>query len=308
MDIMVLNRDLLSDVARDNDLRILNTWFKKPDSKLISYRIPGTSDLKIIDAKKFTTTDHILCKNWHKHLVLDVEANTTTAFPSDHNPMICTIKNMVFPNRERTIMGPKYMDPSKEEKDTFNNIFKMEMAGKLKEEGSTETDKNGVELLQQSILKAREQAFTPKDQGINKSYISERTMQLREERQRARDKNDGEKERELHRKIRNSVKKDKRTYWATRLEKEDWQEIKQTKKGFMPKYTRLKHTNGVVATSAERPDLLADTLKKYSGETRNQRRQKLPTVKSRNSVTTCFSVRRPPSRQATTNSTSSNKS
>ena len=56
--------------------------------------------------------------------------------------------------------------------------------------------------------------------------------------------------------------KDKRKYRATRPEKEDWREVKQTKKGFMPEYTRLKHKNGVVATSAERPDNLADYFEK----------------------------------------------
>ena len=41
MDREVLNRDLLMEVARENDLRITNTWFKKPDNKLISFRVPG---------------------------------------------------------------------------------------------------------------------------------------------------------------------------------------------------------------------------------------------------------------------------
>ena len=193
--------------------------------------------------------------------MLDVETDTITAFPSDHYPMIGTIKNIVFKNKDRPTLGTKFCDPSKEEKEHFNNIFKGEMTGKLKNKGEHETEE-GVKLLQQSILKAREQAFKKKNQAINKSNISEHTMQLREERQKARNNYDGEKERELHRKVKNSVKKDKRKYWVDRLEKEDWLEIKQTKKGSMPKYTRLKHKDGTIATSAERPDLLADYFEK----------------------------------------------
>ena len=140
IDRLVLNRDLLSDVARDNGLSIMNTWFKKPDSKLISYRIPGTVDLKIINPQKFATTDHILCKKSHKHIMLDVETDTITAIPSDHFPMICTIKNMVYKNKNRPTMGAKYCDPSKEEKENFNKIFKGEMAGKIKYEGEHETE------------------------------------------------------------------------------------------------------------------------------------------------------------------------
>ena len=45
----ILNRDLLVEVARENDLVVLNTTFEKTDAKLISYPIPGTKDLKQIN-------------------------------------------------------------------------------------------------------------------------------------------------------------------------------------------------------------------------------------------------------------------
>ena len=125
MDREVLNRDLLMEVARENDLRITNTWFKKPESKLISFRIPGTTDLKEIDNKKFATTDHILCKNNQTHLVLNVETNTKTAFPSDHYPMVCTVKNVVLPNKHRKKRINTFVEPNEGEKEAFNRNFKL---------------------------------------------------------------------------------------------------------------------------------------------------------------------------------------
>ena len=174
--------------------------------------------------------------------------------------MICKVKNVVLPNHQRKKRPNTFVEPSEEEREAFNRNFKQEFTGKI--EDNENTSREGVEVLQESIKIARELAFKRRDPSINKAYISEETMNLRRERQSARNANDGEKERQMHRKVRNSVKKDKRVYWATRLENEDWKEVKQTKKGFVPRYAKLKHTNGVVATSEERPDLLADYFEK----------------------------------------------
>ncbi|MCS5642106.1 MAG: reverse transcriptase family protein, partial [Dehalococcoidia bacterium] len=256
----VLNRDLLVELAKENGLRITNTWFKKPIEKLITFKIPGTEDLKVIDATKFATTDHILCRNAQKHMILDVESDTSTAFPSDHYPLTCTIKVKVFRNKKRAKGRIKYAAPSNEEISMFNDLFRGEMAGKINE-SPVSIDKE-VDFIKNSIHEAKEKAFKKVDQQINKPYITEATMQLRRDRQAARDKQDGETEKLLHKKVRNAVRADKRKYWAELLNNEDWKEVKQTKKGFMPKYTRLKHENGVVATSEERPDILADYFEK----------------------------------------------
>jgi hypothetical protein len=74
----------------------------------------------------------------------------------------------------------------------------------------------------------------------------------------ARDEKDGSKERTLQEKIENAVEQNKRDFWAQQLEKDNWNEVKSTKKGFIPKHTRIKHLDGRVARSDERPDILAD--------------------------------------------------
>ena len=71
-------------------------------------------------------------------------------------------------------------------------IFRTEMACKVA--GNDTSINDEVEALKESIHKAKETAFRVVDQRINKPYISDKTMQLREERQKARDDLDGEKE------------------------------------------------------------------------------------------------------------------
>ena len=97
---------------------------------------------------------------------------------------------LVFRNRHRALGKEKYASPDKEEIEKFNDHFKSEMANKV--DGESVYDE--VEALKDSIHKAKETAFRKVDPKINKPYITEKTMQLREERQKARDNFDGETE------------------------------------------------------------------------------------------------------------------
>ena len=70
-----------------------------------------------------------------------------------------------------------FIEPSEGEKEAFNRNFKLEISGKIKD--TEDTRYEGVEMIQESIQKARELAFRKRDPSINKPYISEETMILR---------------------------------------------------------------------------------------------------------------------------------
>ena len=42
----------------------------------------------------------------------------------------------------------------------------------------------------------------------------------------------------------------------------DSRSLKKLREGYMPKHTKLKHPNGAIATSQERPEILADYFEK----------------------------------------------
>ena len=118
-------------------------------------------------------------------------------------------------------------------------------------------------------------------------------MQLRKERREARDNVNGEKEKELHENVRNSVKNDKRKYWASLLDWEEWKEVKYTKAGFTAKYTRIRHKNGVVVTSEERPDILADYFENVQWGNTTPPEKKSNTTAQKNSERDCFLKKQP---------------
>ena len=95
-------------------------------------------------------------------------------------------------------------------------------------------------MVQESIQKARELAFRKRDPSINKPYISEVTMNLRRERQEARNANDGEKERQMHRKVRNSVKKRQEKVLGRKARERRLERSQTNQKGFRSQVHKAK--------------------------------------------------------------------
>ena len=190
------------------------TTYEKTDAKLISYRIPGTKDLT-----QFTTTGDILCHSWQRHMVLNVETDTKNTFPSDHFPMIATIKiEMVGKRNEDNTRRNKYNPPTGREHTLFNEAFKTNCTGADMLEGSSEI---AIGKLQDYIKRAEETSLTMirRKKRTNKTYIYDKPATLLSKDKKARDEKDDSKEIILHEKSKGSVKQGKRDFWAQQLEK-----------------------------------------------------------------------------------------
>ena len=109
-----------------------------------------------------------------------------------------------------------------------------------------------------AVKEAAENTLTPIPPHIKKPYLTATTINLMAERQTMRDRGHWETEKQLNKKIKKSVQKDKRAHIIANLEQEEWNDVKLQRKGFVPRFTRLKNKDGNVAPSSERPHLLAD--------------------------------------------------
>ena len=115
-----------------------------------------------------------------------------------------------------------------------------------------------MKSLQTCIKTAEEQSLRERAKEIKQPYISNKTFELIKQRQLERDKKNLAAEWALSKRIKNAIRRDKRRYWAEQLEKEDWKEVKSTKKPFMPRQTKIRDKKGLIVTSEKRPDVLAD--------------------------------------------------
>lgn len=135
--------------------------------------------------------------------------------------------------------------------------------------------------LQENIKAAQRECFRFRTQEAKQPYAPAETLELIKERQEARDRTNLETEWKLNRAVRNDIRRDKRKYWGEQLSKGGWQEVKATKKGFMPKFTKLRDDEGVVVPMFNRPDILADYFenKQWGGKLTPNEKEELAKVK-----------------------------
>ena len=125
---------------------------------------------------------------------------------------------------------------------------------------------NSIIGMTSIINEAAKQHLTKKEAPIKKDYITKETEELIQLRQSMRNNHTqglqiGDEwidDRSLTKKIKKSIKKDKKNNLLDSINKGEWAEIKYVRKGFMPKFVRLTDSDGHVLESAKRPDALAD--------------------------------------------------
>ena len=137
-----------------------------------------------------------------------------------------------------------------------DKLIKREKRIKAKEKTDPPVNNSTADCLKEAM----NQTLNKMPPHINNKELSRRTIDLISERQAARDELNREKI-ELHKQVRKSIRKDKKDKLIEQLDTGEWEPIKKTRKGFIPKHTKLTHP-GRIATSDERPDILADYFEK----------------------------------------------
>ena len=87
---MLENRELLIQFTLANELRILNSMFKKHIGKLATYRIDKTTHIEeeIITNEKHAQIDFILTENRWRNTTTNAETQTKANINTDHYPLI----------------------------------------------------------------------------------------------------------------------------------------------------------------------------------------------------------------------------
>ena len=235
-----LNRDLLINLANTHELRIMNTIFQKPAEKLITHRPPGTEHGPPWTPDRYATTDHMLVRQRWKNGVRNIDSLTNFAFPSDHYPVIMSYKQEMKVKEDREQRTEKFLPPAPNQKALFNKYFQdklMSNTNAITTEDEETNEKPELKVTE-ALKEAAKNTLTKAPQNNINKNITKETIDLIEERQRARENNDWEKEKTLTYKIRKSIRKEKKLQLIERMETREWDDIKYQKKGFMPKFTK----------------------------------------------------------------------
>ena len=108
---------------------------------------------------------------------------------------------------------------------------------------------------------AKEHLITPK-QEEQTFHATEEMTKFYADRQEAYTQQDHDTIDILNKKIKQATYDNNKQRKITSLQKQKWIDIKNTKKAHMPKFTKLKNTEGKLVTSKERPQVLADYFEK----------------------------------------------
>ena len=89
------NRELLMELCVAREARVMNTWFKKPQDRKVTFAAPGTKQLpgpgREWDPAVFAELDLCIVPNRWKGMVKNVESNTKAGLNSHHFPLEITL-------------------------------------------------------------------------------------------------------------------------------------------------------------------------------------------------------------------------
>ena len=119
------NRDLLIELCQDQSLRLMNTFFHKPDHKLVTYRAVGTT----IDADFHRGTheqlDFVATTERWKNTVKDAETDTEANIETDHYPLKARLQVKFKGCRKHNKTRPKYTECTEAQNKQLNESIQQ---------------------------------------------------------------------------------------------------------------------------------------------------------------------------------------
>ena len=126
------NRQRLLALCGEHDLMVANTWFQKPDRRLVTFRAPGVENREPrTRARGFETLDYILVQRRWRNAVLNVESDVEANVMTDHYPVISRIR-VKLKKMNKTKRGVERFEMcNEEERKKANEAFCNEAGEKL---------------------------------------------------------------------------------------------------------------------------------------------------------------------------------
>ena len=208
------NWELLLEMCVNPSLIIGNTVFEHSAHEQVTFRSPGTSPLDPITVKNFAQLDYTLVSSSGLHYLCDVRSSRTDPLASEHYVLFADVAcGIVKHSPVRRQNDTCSMDYKLLRSASVANAFARSFVSALpsKEHG---TDVNAVcaAVTGASDKAARDVLIVNTPTRRSKPWITQATLTLIQRRRDARNVNDFEEEKTLNKSIRNSARKDRRTW------------------------------------------------------------------------------------------------
>jgi len=266
---MLENRELLTELCMTNELRIVNTMYRKTKHKTATYRIIKercTEGEPEMTNRNFEQIDYIITTRRWRNTVMNAESDTKANINSDHFPVKALIRIKL--RRDDNKGGPgrdRYKKCTEEQHIQINNTLEEHM-DKEQETQNEETEDTAPSNLKEWIAKgiAELPKEKPKDR-FRKHALSDKTKQLLEERGRAAKHRKAEEFDRLTKAYRKSRKDDRKERVLEAIGKDldlrdRWLGIRELKSKYNPTPYHNKDSEGKHVEWKDRAQKAAEYL------------------------------------------------
>ena len=264
------NRELLIEMCVALDLVIANTLQAADPQQQVTYYELGASPHSELTPNSFAVLDYILVPRGMESILGPVLSDRTAALASHHFLVSCLAKAAVKKDRRQ---GRKQVRRSRaalgdeDVAEAFAKAFDESMRHQAKAADiNAACDQIGRAFEHASGKALPEEAATPQ-----RPWIREGTQDLLKQRARARAEQDAERERDLDRRIKASVRHDRRAWLEERLGQKDWDQIRKLRKGTCVAQGRLRNMDGQLVDSDRRAETMAQYLEQVQWAVRQTR-------------------------------------
>ena len=231
-------------------------FFKHSADEQVTFRSPGTSALGPSTVKNFALLDYTLVSSSDLHYLFDVRSSRTDPLASHHYVLFADVAcGIVKHSPARRQNDTCSMDYNLLRSASVANAFARSFVTALpsKEHGA---DFNAVcAAVTGAFDKAARDVLIVKTPIRRwKPWITQATLTLIQRRRDARNVNDFEEEKTLNKSIRNSARKDRRTWLLDIAGSGSWDAMKKLRKPPRPKEGKLRGVDGIEVSSEERAD------------------------------------------------------
>lgn len=261
---VVESRAMFIEMCTEHELKVLHTLYRKPKTKVITFKEIGTTMEDVRTRGKFEQPDYILTPTRWRNSVTNVEADHYANIQTDHYPVVADIRlELEAINKKRTAPRCSFLEATKQQTMEMNtqmkNILENDNTDETLTPNNTKRKLDKLKLCTQHLIEA------PKKE--RKIMLSDNTQCILEQRQEAIDNRTSQDFERPAEEFRKSKDNDRRENILNTIERdldvrEQWLGIRQLENKFTPHpYSRNDHITGEHIHTRSRPQKAADYLK-----------------------------------------------
>ena len=253
------NRHLLIELCHRRAMSLASTMRAGRPEELATYRDLGTKPTDEVVYPAYAQLDYVIAERSWQHCVTGTVVHRFAQLASHHFLLVAVLHVDVpkVKGTAKTHKVDKTALASEEVVVQFVSNFEAAMTDLISKEGDC-SDPNAWQAWFEAAFGEAQQVLPTTAAVASKPWISSSTLRLIDERNAAQAVGDRPAVSRLSSRVRASAKQDRRNWLDALVESGEWSRVRQLRKGFAPKPSKLKNAAGTPVDSTQRAETLAE--------------------------------------------------